>query len=102
MSGQTLTPEFRARADGLIDLMNRQANTVPTGQVSASAMYATARFNAFQVTAGSADVEALTAQRDQAVEYFTSQYRKMFEDHIDECLKHFDRYTRRDDADRSE
>ena len=25
--------------------------------------------------------------------YFTSQYRKMFEDHLDECMKHFERYT---------
>lgn len=95
MSGQTLSPEFRARADALIDLLNRQANKVSTGQVSASAMYATARFNAFQVTAGSADAQELAAQRDHAVEYFTSQYRKMFEDHLDECLKHFDRYTQR-------
>lgn len=96
MSGQSLTPEFRARADALIDMLNRQANEVSTGQVSASAMYATARFNAFQVAAGSGDAEELAAQREHAVEYFTSQYRKMFEDHIDECLKHFDRYTQGD------
>ncbi|MDA3922562.1 MAG: DUF3144 domain-containing protein [Salinisphaera sp.] len=96
MSEQGLSPEFRARADTVIDVLNRQANEVPTGQVSASAMYATARFNAFQVAAGSGDAEELAAQRAHAVEYFTSQYRKMFEDHIDECLKHFNRYTRRD------
>lgn len=95
MSDQSLSPEFRARADALIELLNRQAKAVPTGQVSASAMYATARFNAFQVTAGSADAEQLSAQREQAVEYFTSQYRKMFEDHLDECQKHFARYTKR-------
>lgn len=98
MSGQGLSPEFRARADAVIDVLNRQANKVSTGQVSASAMYATARFNAFQVTAGSADAEELAAQREHAVEYFTSQYRKMFEDHIDECLKHFDRYTRQEQS----
>jgi len=94
MSGQTLSPEFRARADALIGLLNQQAQVVPTGQVSASAMYATARFNAFQVVAGSNNAEDLAAQREQAVEYFASQYRKMFADHFDECLKNFDRYTR--------
>ncbi|MGB7756035.1 MAG: DUF3144 domain-containing protein [Salinisphaera sp.] len=93
MSGQSLSPEFRARADAVIDLLNRQANEAPTGQVSASVMYATARFNAFQVAATSGDAEQMKAERENAVNYFTSQYRKMFEDHFDECLKHFDRYT---------
>lgn len=99
MSGQALTPKFRARADAVIDLLNQQANETPTGQVSASAMYATARFNAFQVAAGSADRDELQAQREHAVEYFVSQYRKMFEDHVDECIKHFERYTGRGQAD---
>ncbi|WP_324997966.1 DUF3144 domain-containing protein [Salinisphaera sp.] len=83
------------RADAVIDVLNRQANEAPTGQVSASAMYATARFNAFQVAATAEDAEQMQAERENAVNYFTSQYRKMFEDHFDECLKHFDRYTRR-------
>lgn len=101
MSGQTLSPEFRARADALIGLLNQQAQVAPTGQVSASAMYATARFNAFQVAAGSDNAEDLATQREQAVEYFTAQYRKMFEDHIDECVEHFDRYTQSVDRDAS-
>jgi len=93
MSGKTLSPEFRSRADAVIDILNRQAQTVSTGQVSASAMYAAARFNAFQVAATSDDAEQMASERENAVNYFTSQYRKMFEDHFDECLKHFDRYT---------
>ena len=96
MSDNRLTPAFRARADTLIDVLNQQASEVPTGQVSASAMYATARFNAFQVAATVEDREQLAAERDNAVNYFTSQYRKMFEDHLDECMKHFERYTGRD------
>lgn len=93
MSGQSISPDFRARADAVIELLNRQANEAPTGQVSASVMYATARFNAFQVAATADSAEAMAAQREHAIDYFTSQYRKMFEDHFDECLKHFDRYT---------
>lgn len=93
MSERSLSAAFRARADAVIDLLNKQANEAPTGQVSASAMYATARFNAFQVAATSEDAEQMKAERDNAVNYFTSQYRKMFEDHFDECLKYFDRYT---------
>lgn len=95
MSGQGLSPEFRARADAVIDLLNRQAQEVPTGQVSASAMYATARFNAFQVVATMEDRDQLAAEREQAVAYFTSQYKRMFEDHLDECVRHFERYTGR-------
>lgn len=93
MSGQSISPEFRARADAVIDLLNRQAKQAPTGQVSASVMYAAARFNAFQVAATADSAENMAAERENAINYFTSQYRKMFEDHFDECLKHFDRYT---------
>ena len=93
MSDNRLSPAFRARADALIETLNQQANEVPTGQVSASAMYATARFNAFQVAASVADREELAAEREKAVNYFTDQYRKMFEDHLDECMTHFERYT---------
>ncbi|RJS92402.1 DUF3144 domain-containing protein [Salinisphaera sp. Q1T1-3] len=95
MSENSLTPEFRARADAIIDLLNQQASEVPTGQVSASVMYAAARFNAFQVAATAENAEEMAAEREAAVNYFTSQYRKMFEDHFGECLKHFDRYTGR-------
>lgn len=95
MSGQAISPKFRARADEIIDLANRQAQKTPTGQVSASMMYATARFNAFQVTATSESAEELADERERAVEYFTSQYRKMFEDHFDECVANFARYTGR-------
>lgn len=93
MSGNALTPEFRARADAVIDLLNRQAQDVPTGQVSASVMYAAARFNAFQVAATAGSAEAMREDREEAVNYFASQYRKMFEDHFDECLANFERYT---------
>ncbi len=95
MSGNSISPEFRARADDVIDLLNRQAQTVSTGQVSASAMYAAARFNAFQVAATSDSAEDMASERENAVNYFASQYRRMFEDHFDECLAHFDRYTGR-------
>ncbi|MES1926578.1 hypothetical protein T31B1_14705 [Salinisphaera sp. T31B1] len=80
----------------MIDLLNRQSKDTPTGQVSASAMYAAARFNAFQVAASSESAEQMVEERDNAVEYFAAQYRKMFEDHFDECCQHFDRYTGRD------
>ncbi|WP_423823722.1 DUF3144 domain-containing protein [Salinisphaera sp. SPP-AMP-43] len=92
---QGISNEFRARADQLIDVANRQANEVATGQVSASMMYATARFNAFQVAATAETSEDMAEEREHAVNYFTEQYRKMFEDHFDECLANFERYTGR-------
>lgn len=95
MSDKTISPEFRARADALIDMLNQQAQTVPTGQVSASALYATARFNAFQVTAACDSAEQMASERENAVAYFSAQYRKMFENHFDECLANFSRYTGR-------
>ncbi|MBS63708.1 DUF3144 domain-containing protein [Salinisphaera sp.] len=96
MSGKSLSPAFRSRADEVIDIANRQSQSVSAGQVSASLMYATARFNAFQVAATAETRDDMAEERDNAIEYFTAQYRKMFEDHFDECMANFDRYTGRD------
>ncbi|MES1945703.1 hypothetical protein C84B14_00100 [Salinisphaera sp. C84B14] len=80
----------------MIDIANRQSQSVSAGQVSASLMYATARFNAFQVAATAETRDDMAEERDNAIEYFTAQYRKMFEDHFDECMANFDRHTGRD------
>ena len=90
---------FFKRADAHIDLANEQLNDARRGQVSASMMYATARFNAW-VTACEADSgDDLRSGRAESIEYFVAQYRSMIEENLDEYIANFDRYMLPKDAD---
>ena len=85
---------FYPRADAHIDLANAQLAEVSRGKVSASFMYAVARFNAW-VTACKADsAEDLRAGKDDSIEYFVSQYRAMLSENLDDYAEHFDKYMR--------
>ena len=83
---------FFERADAYITLANEQATDVSRGKVSASMMFATARFNAWVSASGTDSSEELASVRDEAVEYFVGEYRKMLEENLDEYIEHFDKY----------
>ena len=90
---------FYRRADAHIDLANEQVADISRGKVSASFMYAVARFNSW-VTACKADsAEDLRAGKEESVEYFVSQYRAMLSENLDDYIEHFDKYMRRDGND---
>jgi hypothetical protein len=84
--------EFFERADAYITLANDQATNVSRGKVSASMMFATARFNAWVSASGTDSGEDLASVRDEALEYFVGEYRKMLEENLDEYIEHFDKY----------
>jgi hypothetical protein len=84
--------EFFERADAYITLANDQAISVSRGKVSASMMFATARFNAWVSASGTDSAEELASVKDEALEYFLSEYRKMLEENLDEYVEHFDKY----------
>lgn len=83
---------FFERADAYITLANEQATDVSRGKVSASMMFATARFNAWVSASGTESGEELAAVKDEALEYFLGEYRKMLEENLDEYIEHFDKY----------
>ena len=86
---------FYRRADAHIDLANEQVAEVSRGKVSASFMYAVARFNSW-VTACKADsAEDLRSGKEESVEYFVSQYRAMLTENLNDYIEHFDKYMRR-------
>lgn len=88
--------QFFKRADAHIDIANGQLRDATRGKVSASLMYATARFNAW-VTACTAESGGdLQGHRDESIEYFVAQYRKMLEENLDDYIANFDRYLKRD------
>jgi hypothetical protein len=84
--------KFFERADAHITLSNEQAKNESRGKVSASMMYATARFNAWVGASNCASADELARARDQAIEYFLEQYRKMLTENLDAYIANFDKY----------
>jgi len=85
---------FFERADAYITVANEQSQNVNRGKVSASMMFATARFNAWVSASGTDSGDELASVKEEALEYFVSEYRKMLEENLDEYVEHFDNYMK--------
>jgi hypothetical protein len=93
MNEERLDPRFWDRADAIIHLANKQCGDAPNGKVSASLLYAAARFNAFIVATNAKDADEMKTDKKRAIKYFTDQYRKMLIENLDDYIKSFDRYS---------
>jgi hypothetical protein len=89
-------PTFFDRADSFIELANEHCSAVGRGKVSAALMYGSARFQAWNAACWSDDVEDMKQKREETVEYFVEQYRRMLEDHLDDYIKNYAKYLRAD------
>tara|TARA_R110002049_G_scaffold137746_1_gene297781 strand:+ start:231 stop:527 length:297 start_codon:yes stop_codon:yes gene_type:complete len=86
---------FIERADEHIFLSNDQiAKGVSAGKVSASNMYATARFNVWLSASGCESGEELAEGKTEITEYFVAEYKKMLEENLDNYCKNFDDYMK--------
>lgn len=85
-------PEFWERANAIINLANSQCDKAHRSEVSASSLYAVARFNAFIVAVDSGGAQNLQANKDQALEYFVDQFRKMMTVNIDDFIDNYDKF----------
>ncbi len=83
---------FYERADAHIHLSNDQLSGVSRGKVSASTMYALARFNAWVTACGFDSADEFKASREETLDYFTTQYRKMLEENLDDYAENFNKY----------
>lgn len=89
--------QFFDRADAHIHLSNSQiSEQVGRGKVSASFMYAIARFNAWVSACGWSSGEEMAAAKKETIEYFVNEYRKMLEENMDDYISQFDRYMKPD------
>lgn len=92
---QKVDDEFYERADAHIHLSNDQiSETATSGQVSASNMYATARFNAWISACGWNNGQEMAASKQETLDYFVNEYRKMLEENLDEYIQNFKSYMR--------
>ena len=82
---------FLKRADEHIALANEQLNEdVKQGEVSASLMYAAARFNAWMAATSFATAEDMALEKGKIVEYFLNQYELALKEHIDFHVQNYD------------
>lgn len=89
-------PTFFDRADSFIKLANDHCAHVGRGKVSASLLYGSARFQAWNAACWAADGSDMAAKRAETVEYFIGQYRAMLEEHLDDYIEHYSRYMEAD------
>ena len=92
---QQVDDKFYERADAHIDLSNDQLDDIGSGEVSASMMYAVARFNAWVTACGFHTSDEMVAAREETIQYFMAEYRKMLEENLDDYIANFDKYMAR-------
>jgi hypothetical protein len=81
---------FYDMADAYIALANTQLNDTKPSRVSAAALFAAARFNAFVIAAAAENKAQLIAEKEAAIAYFMDQYEKMLRENIEEHLARYD------------
>ena len=85
--------QFWELADSFIQLANTNLNAAKPSKVSASALFAASRFNAFVITVSASSKEQLIAEKEAAIAYFLEQYETMLRENIDEHLARYDQPT---------
>jgi len=96
MKKSEIEPEFWARADKIIDLANEQVNGSTIGKVSASLQYGAARFCAYNVAVASANADDMKRDRENAINYFTDQFKKMLTENIDDYIANYESFRPHD------
>ena len=84
--------DFYQRADAHIHLSNDQTKIIGRGKVSASMMYATARFNAWLCASACKTGREMKEETEENINYFVEQYRAMLEENYAEYVDSFDDY----------
>lgn len=84
--------EFYEMADAHIALANQQSKNINQGKVSATFLYAAARFNTFIVASNADSADDFSENRENAIEYFMTEYRKMLEEHFADYQQNYEKY----------
>ena len=84
--------KFYDRAQEHLSVANEQLADGSQGQVSASMMYACARFNAWVSANTRGSAKDLKGAYGETIEYFVAQYRKMLVKNLDDFVANFGEY----------
>lgn len=92
---QDVDEGFYERADAHIHLSNSQmSEEIGSGKVSASFMYSVSRFNAWVSACGWESGKEMSESKNETIEYFVNEYRKMLEENFEEYISNFDEYMK--------
>ena len=92
MSNTDKDKEFYEMADAFIAIANGHSGKAEQGKVSATFLYAAARFNTFLVASASDSAKEFSSRKEDAIQYFMAEYQKMLEEHFADYTEHFDQY----------
>jgi hypothetical protein len=84
---------FWDMADSFIQLANTHLEKEKPSRVSASALFAAARFNAFVIAAAAGSKEQLVVEKEAAIAYFLNQYESMLRENLDEHMARYDEHS---------
>jgi len=91
---QKMDKDFFKRTDAFIKVANELSTEHDLGKVSASLLYAAARFNAFIVASSAKDKAEADRNKVEAIEYFTEQYRSMLLANMNDYINKYDEYLK--------
>ena len=92
---QEVDDEFYERADAHIHLSNSQiTEKIGAGKVSASFMYSVTRFNAWVSACGWHSGKEMAEAKEETIEYFVTEYKKMLEENMDDYISNFEKYMK--------
>ncbi|MGL4614514.1 MAG: DUF3144 domain-containing protein [Shewanella sp.] len=85
---------FYDRASELIKLANQQnQNTeIQTGEVSASFMWALARYNAWFGSTSFETKEQMQSKKQEMMDYYLARYKEMIDANLEDYIENFDHY----------
>ena len=90
---QDVDEEFYGRADAHINLSNEQiSKSIGKGKVSSSFMYSLSRFNAWVSASGWNTKKEMEESKEETIEYFVTEYRKMLEENFNDYIDNFNEY----------
>ena len=90
MSDITRDKEFYELADAHIALANTRMGKIKPAKVSATMLFAAARFNAFVISASAENKAQMLLDKESAIAYFVQEYEKNLRENIDEHLARHD------------
>lgn len=80
---------YRQMADSFISVANQHAEQQNKFMVSSAFLYGSARFSAFVTAVQAQELETYEAEREAAVEYFVSEFRRMLNENLDDYRRVF-------------
>lgn len=83
--------KFREMADAFIAEANKLSKNENLGMVSASFLYAAARFNIFLVAASSGSANEFESKKENSLNALMAEFKKMLEDHFENYKENFEK-----------